>query len=73
MKLLVDTEKLEALGTVTAAQAAAIRRAGAAETVSLAVNAILSLGVIDVVAGARCSRAPGRWPCWAAASRSPDF
>lgn len=51
MKLLVDIEKLEAQGTVTAAQAAAIRRAGAAETVSLVVNAILSLGVIAVVAG----------------------
>lgn len=51
MKLLVDIEKLEAQGTVTAAQAAAIRRVAAAETMSLAVNVILALGVIAVVAG----------------------
>lgn len=51
MKLLVDVEKLQAQGTVNAAQAAAIRRAASAETVSLAVNVILSLGVIAVVAG----------------------
>jgi len=51
MKLLVDVEKLEAQGTVTPAQAAAIRRAAATETMSLAVNVILSLGIIAVVAG----------------------
>jgi hypothetical protein len=51
MKLLVDVEKLQAQGTVTADQAAAIRRAAAAETMSLAVNVILALGVIAVVVG----------------------
>jgi hypothetical protein len=51
MKLLVDIEKLQAQGTVTAEQAAAIRRAASAETMSFAVNVILALGVIAVVAG----------------------
>ena len=51
MKLLVDVEKLEAQGTVTRAQAAAIRRAAATETMSLAINVILSLGIVAVVAG----------------------
>lgn len=51
MKLLVDIEKLQAQGTVTAEQAAAIRRAASAETMSLAVNVILALGVIAVVVG----------------------
>jgi iron complex transport system permease protein len=51
MKLLVDVEKLLADGAVTPAQAAAIRRAAAAETMSLAVNVILALGIIAVVVG----------------------
>lgn len=51
MKFLVDVERLEAQGTVTPAQAAAIRCAAAAETMSLAINVILALGVIAVVVG----------------------
>lgn len=51
MKLLVDVEKLQAQGTVTREQAAAIRRVAAGETMSLAINVILALGIIAVVAG----------------------
>ncbi len=51
MKLLVDIEELQAQGTVTPEQAAAIRRLAGAETMSFAVNAILALGVIAVVVG----------------------
>ncbi len=51
MKLLADVEKLLAQGTVTPSQAAAIQRSAGAETMSLAVNAILALGVIAVVVG----------------------
>jgi iron complex transport system permease protein len=51
MKLLVDVEKLEADGTVTPEQAAAIRRRAAAETTSLAINLLSALGVIAVVTG----------------------
>ena len=51
MKLLVDIARLQAEGTVTPEQAAAIRRIAAAETTSLAINLLSTLGVIAVVAG----------------------
>jgi hypothetical protein len=51
MKLLVDVARLEASGTISAQQAAAIRRAAAAETGTLAINVIAALGAFAVVAG----------------------
>jgi len=51
MKLLVDIAKLEADGTVTAQQAALIRRAAAADTGTLAINVIATIGAFAVVAG----------------------
>jgi len=51
MKLVVDIEKLQAQGIVTPPQAAAIRRAAASETASLAINLLSALGAIAVVAG----------------------
>ena len=51
MKLLVDVAKLEADGTVTPQQALQIRRAAAADTGTLAINVIATIGAFAVVAG----------------------
>ena len=51
MKLLVDVAKLEADGTITARQGVQIRRAAAADTGTLAVNVIATIGAFAVVAG----------------------
>jgi hypothetical protein len=51
MKLLVDVAKLQAEGTITPQQAAAIRRAAAADTGTLAINVIATIGAFAVVAG----------------------
>jgi hypothetical protein len=51
MKLLVDVAKLESEGIVTAQQATLIRRAAAADTSTLAINAIAAIGAFAVVAG----------------------
>jgi hypothetical protein len=51
VKLLVDVSKLQAEGRVTPEQAADIRRIAAAETTSLAINLLSTVGVIAVVAG----------------------
>jgi iron complex transport system permease protein len=51
MKLLVDVARLEADGTVTAQQAVLIRRAAAADTGTLAINVIATIGAFAVIAG----------------------
>ena len=51
MKLLVDVAKLEADGTITPQQAVQIRRAAAADTGTLAINVIATIGAFAVVAG----------------------
>ena len=51
MKLLVDVAKLEADGTITPQQAAQIHRAAAADTGTLAINVIATIGAFAVVAG----------------------
>jgi len=51
MKLLVDVAKLEADGTITPQQAVQIRRAAAADTGTLAINVIATVGAFAVVAG----------------------
>jgi len=51
MKLLVDVGKLEADGAITAQQAAQIRSAAAADTGTLAINVIATIGAFAVVAG----------------------
>jgi iron complex transport system permease protein len=51
MKALVDISKLEAEGTITPQQAVQIRRAAAADTGTLAINVIATIGAFAVVAG----------------------
>ena len=51
MKLLVDVAKLEADGTITPQQALQIHRAAAADTGTLAINVIATIGAFAVVAG----------------------
>lgn len=51
MKLLVDVAKLESDGTITPQQAVQIRRAAAADTGTLAINVIATIGAFAVVAG----------------------
>ena len=51
MKLLVDVAKLEADGTITPQQAVQIRRAATADTGTLAINVIATIGAFAVVAG----------------------
>lgn len=51
MKYLVDVAKLQGDGTITPAQADAIRRAAASETGTLAINIVAALGAFAVVAG----------------------
>ena len=51
MKALVDISKLEAEGTITPKQAVQIRRAAAADTGTLAINVIATIGAFAVVAG----------------------
>src|SRR5262245_31161981 len=51
MKILVDVSKLEADGTITPQQAVQIRRAAAADTGTLAINVIATIGAFAVVAG----------------------
>src|SRR5262245_61243243 len=51
MKILVDVSKLEAEGTITPQQAAQIRHAAAADTGTLAINVIATIGAFAVVAG----------------------
>src|SRR5262245_25696577 len=51
MKFLVDVAKLEADGTITAQQGVEIRRAAAADTGTLAINVIATIGAFAVVAG----------------------
>jgi hypothetical protein len=51
MKLLVDVAKLEADGTITPQQGVEIRRAAAADTGTLAINVMASIGAFAVVAG----------------------
>jgi hypothetical protein len=51
MKLLVDVTRLEADGTITSQQAVQIRRAAAADTGTLAINVIATVGAFAVVAG----------------------
>jgi hypothetical protein len=51
MKLLVDVAELEADGTITPQQAAKIRRAAAADTGTLAINVIATIGAFAVVGG----------------------
>src|SRR5262247_3392521 len=51
MKILVDIAKLEADGTITAQQGVEIRRAAAADTGTLAINVIATIGAFAVVAG----------------------
>jgi iron complex transport system permease protein len=51
MKLLVDVAKLEADGTITHQQATQIRRAAAADTGTLAINVIATIGAFAVVGG----------------------
>ena len=51
MKLLIDVDALEAGGKVTPSQAAMLRRQATADTGAFAINVLLSLGVIAIVAG----------------------
>src|SRR5262245_58179811 len=51
MKLLVDVAKLEADGTISSDQAIRIRRAAAADTGTLAINVIATIGAFAVIAG----------------------
>jgi hypothetical protein len=51
MKLLVDVAKLESDGTITANQAAQIRRVALADTGALAINVVATIGAFAVVAG----------------------
>src|SRR5262245_63902390 len=51
MKLLVDVAKLEADGTITPQQAVRIRHAAAADTGTLAINLIATLGAFAVIGG----------------------
>jgi iron complex transport system permease protein len=51
MKLLVDVAKLEADGTITPQQGVEIRRAAAADTGTLAINVMATIGAFAVVAG----------------------
>jgi hypothetical protein len=51
MKLLVDVGKLEADGTITPQQAVQIRRAAAADTGTLGINVIATIGAFAVVGG----------------------
>lgn len=51
MKVLVDISKLEADGMITPQQAVQIRRAAAADTSTLAINVIATIGAFAVVAG----------------------
>jgi hypothetical protein len=51
MKLLVDIEKLEADGAITAQQAMLIRRAATADTGTLAINVIATIGAFAVIGG----------------------
>src|SRR5262247_2000335 len=51
MKILVDIAKLEADGTITPQQAVRIRRAAAADTGTLAINVVATVGAFAVVAG----------------------
>ena len=51
MKIMVDVTKLEADGTITPQQAVQIRRAAAADTGTLAINVIATVGAFAVVAG----------------------
>jgi iron complex transport system permease protein len=51
MKLMVDIAKLEADGTITPQQAMQIRRAAAADTGTLAINVIATIGAFAIVAG----------------------
>jgi hypothetical protein len=51
MKLLVDVTKLEAEGIVTPEQATKIRAAASADTGTLAINVIATIGAFAVIAG----------------------
>jgi iron complex transport system permease protein len=51
MKLLVDVAKLEADGTITPQQAVQIRRVAAADTGTLAINVIATIGAFAVISG----------------------
>src|SRR5262245_41783438 len=51
MKLLIDVAKLEADGTITPQQAVQIRRAAAADTGTLAINVIATIGAFAVIGG----------------------
>lgn len=51
MKLLIDVAKAVADGMVTPAQGEALQRAAAADTMTLAINILLSIGVLAVSGG----------------------
>ena len=51
MKLLIDVSKLEADGTITPQQAVQLRHAAAAETGTLAINVIATIGAFAVIGG----------------------